>query len=440
MNDVPELHFSHTKPHKMDRSSNALTAVQRAHVACITKATRRITLKDLGVDKGYFSATAGNPKDLWGILRYINMHNDRYNATAETNVRSHHDVLDTEYFLPKPSPSHFQQYIEKEKSNETRSLDDDINPFSMNYNGITELSLENWESINTLTLRSIALFLGSNVTAVSFAKCCNLTDEMIHTFTANTVNLQKLDISECIQLTDSSIRVVVQCCSKTLLGMNLSKCILLTNDSCRWIAGGCSFDVTKENFQPNRKEKKSTHKLRASFGCKYLRHLNLSGCTQIGDLGIRHIGWGYCRDLSHLNISGCCCITENGLVDALLKVPTYRSAPPLCHKLQVLNLEGCESVTHQGLLTLIHARNDSKIANIGNVLEATTFFGFYSPLLQSNSNTRPPYECEASRDHEAASQIIQRGIRRSRYKASVNNKPRVDENIIKASICIQVSV
>jgi hypothetical protein len=131
--------------------------------------------------------------------------------------------------------THFQPFEEKESKKDFNTNGASSKPIFVDCNGITELQLENWESINLLTLRPIALFLGANLMAVSFAKCFNLTDEMMNMFTADTANSQKLDLSECLQLTDLSIRFAVQCCGSTLQGINISKCTLLTNDSCRWL-------------------------------------------------------------------------------------------------------------------------------------------------------------------------------------------------------------
>jgi len=403
--------------------SNSLTPVQRAHVASITKSTKRLTLKELGIDEGCHNSIVEKSKNLWGVLRYINVHNDRYNATDKSDVRSHLDVLDTECFLPRPSTTNFQQFEEKENSKDSNTNDARINPFFLGCNGITELALENWESINSLTLRPIALFLGANIMAVSFAKCYNLTDEMISMFVANTSSLEKIDITECIQLTDLSIQFAVQCCGRTLQGMNLSKCPLLTNDSCRWIGGRNSFDTAKEGCRSNTQQRKSTRTFLYTFGCENLKHLNLSGCHKIDDVGLRYIGRGCCRNLSHLNLSYCCRITLNSV--------------PLCHKIQVLILEGCELVTHQVLLSIIDAKNSNEISNEYKVAEATTFFGFYSPQLQSSSKNRPSSGCEINIDHDAV-KIIQRVIK-SKYKASVADNLRLDSRAIKAASFIQVS-
>lgn len=430
--------FSQTKHRKIGRLSSTLTAAQRAHVAGITKATKRLTLKELGIDESSNNSIVEKNKILWGILRYINLHNDRYNVTDNSSVRSHLDVLDTERFLPKPSVTHFQPFEEKENKKDFNANDERSKPIFIDCNGITELTLENWENINLLTLRPIALFLGANLMAVSFAKCFNLTDEMMNIFTANTANLQKLDLSECIQLTDLSIRFAVQCCGSTLQGINISKCTLLTNDSCRRIGGKYSFDMAKQGYRSNRTQMKTTHGFFYSSGCENLKHLNLSGCSKIDDDGLRNIGWGCCRKLSHLNLSYCCRITNRGLMDALLTGPLHLDSVPLCHKMQLLILEGCKLVTHQVLQFIIHAKNNDNIWNKCNAVEATTFFGFYSPQQQSSSITRSSSGCKIIRVHDAV-KCIQR-IVKSRYKASFVSSSRFDGRAIKAACFIQVSI
>ncbi len=102
MKEHYQLKVSQAQHRKIERLSSTLTPAQRAHVAGITKATKRLTLKEIGIDESCNNSIIEQNKNLWGILRYINMHNDCYNVADYSSVRSHLDVLDTESFLPKP--------------------------------------------------------------------------------------------------------------------------------------------------------------------------------------------------------------------------------------------------------------------------------------------------------------------------------------------------
>ena len=416
-----------------DGISRRLTPALRLRAVDITNVTSRLTLDDLGIGHGYCRNNGENPRELWDLLRYINMHNDRYNSTHETNVRCHHDVFDAENFLPSTSLLHFEEPRRGRCSN-GETISEDHRQRSRNYRGITEISLNNWVNVNILELRSISLFLGTNLTCVSFAECLNLTDEMIRVFTANVVNLQKLDVSGCIKLTDAAVREIVKSCGKTLIAIDISKCKLITNDSCRWIGGGSSFNmetaITRSRYSY---DQKPVQNLKIGFGCKRLKHLNVSGCVKISDLGLRHIGWGCCRNMTLLNPSGCYRITDGGLMDALAN---STSVPPLCQQIQLLNLEGCECITHQGLLSLIRVRNNSPIKGIGRVIEATTFFGFFCLPQCEDENAASINESEALKDK--AARQIQKWARWSKY-ISMDMDLICNIDVTKAACCVQVS-
>ncbi len=106
--------------------------------------------------------------------------------------------------------------------------------------------------------------------------------------------------------------------------------------------------------------------------------------------------------------------------------------------MQLSILEGCKLVAHQVLLSIIHAKNNDKTRNKSNAVEATTFFGFYSPQQQRSSITRPSSGCENNRVHDAVN-CMQR-IVKSKYNASFASSLRFDGRAIKAAFFIQVSI
>lgn len=199
-----------------------------------------------------------------------------------------------------------------------------------------EIKLNDWEDINVNALRSIALMLGPHLLSVSFSSCQNLNDIMLQVICSRLFSLQKLDLSFCSQVGDSSCCIITKFCGDTLTDLNLSKCKLITNRAFGWLAGAFGQVLAK---------------------CKKLQFLDASYNSNINDKGIHFFKKG-CHKLNRLNLIGCEQITIKG-INFLLKN---------CRQLTTLNVTKCHKISKKSLLDLIDGLN--------HIREATSFFGY----------------------------------------------------------------
>ena len=114
--------------------------------------------------------------------------------------------------------------------------------------------------------------------------------------------LRTLDLSQCENITDTSVRKVARGCSN-LKSLNLRGCVNINNIH----LGGCS----------------------------NLQSLDLADCWRITDACLAEVGRGGCSNLQSLNLEGCFKITNTSLYEVARG----------CLKLETLNLRFCRNIT-----------------------------------------------------------------------------------------------
>ncbi|XP_042351851.1 dynein regulatory complex subunit 6 [Plectropomus leopardus] len=141
-------------------------------------------------------------------------------------------------------------------------------------------------------------------------------------------NLQDLNLSECLNVTDSMVQRIVESCP-CLLYLNLS-CTFITNTTLRELSRYCVNLQYLSVAYCNRLTDEGFMYLTTGKGCHKLIHLNLSGCTQMTVDGFRYISAG-CPSLREIVIDDmptlsdscvlaltarCRCLSAMSLLDA----------------------------------------------------------------------------------------------------------------------------
>nr|XP_046250511.1 dynein regulatory complex subunit 6 isoform X3 [Scatophagus argus] len=170
-------------------------------------------------------------------------------------------------------------------------------------------------------------------------------------------NLQELNMSECVNVTDVMVQRIVEGCP-CLLYLNLS-CTLITNETLRELSRNCLNLQYLSLAYCYRFTDKGFMYLNTGKGCHNLIHLNLSGCTQMTVNGFRYISAG-CPSLKEIVINDmptlsdscvltliarCRCLTAISLLDAPHLSDVAFKAIAEVAKLKTFSTEGNSQLT-----------------------------------------------------------------------------------------------
>ena len=163
-----------------------------------------------------------------------------------------------------------------------------LTSLSCSYNQLTSLDLSGCIALTDLDCT------GNQLTSLDLSGCIALTD-----LDCSNNQLTSLDLSGCIALTD------LDCSNNQLTSLDLSDCMSLTDLKCY------GNQLTELDLSGHTALKAISC---VFFGNKYLKHLNLSGCTSLEKLDVQ--GEYYENDqringvLETLNLSGCAALIE----------------------------------------------------------------------------------------------------------------------------------
>jgi len=144
----------------------------------------------------------------------------------------------------------------------------------------------------------------------------------------NCAQLEYLDISGALKITDNGIKNIFEKCKK-LRGLELDHVDILTDDSIIQVSEYLNLEtfsivnnllITDKSLCP------------IVTACTRLKTLNVSGCKQLTDEFIKHIK---CTSLKSIDISWCTQISNYGLLELVKIVPNILS----------LNLYSCVIIT-----------------------------------------------------------------------------------------------
>ncbi|XP_068132322.1 F-box and leucine-rich repeat protein 13 isoform X2 [Hyperolius riggenbachi] len=127
----------------------------------------------------------------------------------------------------------------------------------------------------------------------------SITDQK---FCHQSRDLEVLDMSHCLQVTNNTVKTVAFCC-KMLTSINIAGCPKITDSSIQYLSGGC----------------------------RYLHVVDISGCVNLSDKALKYLQKG-CRQLSVLKMLYCKSITKATVLKIESKYQTLEyntEDPPL---------------------------------------------------------------------------------------------------------------
>lgn len=212
-----------------------------------------------------------------------------------------------------------------------------------------------------------------------------LTDASVKTLVRLSPDIRYLYFVDMQRITDMSLKILSQC--RNLQVLNLADCVRLSDTGVRYLVEGFSAAKLRELNLTNCIRVSDVSLLRISQKCHSLAYVNFSYCEHITDAGVElisNIDSLISIDLSGCNItdsgvialannpnfkdiiiSECCSVTNTGiqkLVSQVKDLETFdiahvdkvddtaiKTLAFCCRKLRVLNVSGCHLLTDQGL-------------------------------------------------------------------------------------------
>ncbi|PRQ46982.1 putative leucine-rich repeat domain, L domain-containing protein [Rosa chinensis] len=213
---------------------------------------------------------------------------------------------------------------------------------------LRELYLNDCQSINAMLILP-ALEKFEHLEVLWLPGIENVCDDFIKKFiTARGHNLKELILTNCINLTDSSVKVIAETCSG-LCALDLVDLHKLTDSSLGYLANGCRAIQTLKFRQNSFSDEAIAAFLETSGEC--LKELSLNNIKKVGDNTAISLA-RHSRSLHSLDLSWCRNLTDEALgliVDS-------------CLSLKMLKLFGCTQITD--LFLCGHSNPEVKIIGV----------------------------------------------------------------------------
>ena len=128
----------------------------------------------------------------------------------------------------------------------------------------------------------------------------------------NCKQLQSLDISFCTLVTDEAMKVLADG-APNLKQLNLRDCKLISDIGLSYISQGCP-SLSELNVRRSDMPFRVTDVALLQLGqaCKSLVSINLHGCEMISDTGLSWLS-GWSKELRHIDLSNCSRVTNVGI-------------------------------------------------------------------------------------------------------------------------------
>jgi F-box/leucine-rich repeat protein 14 len=163
--------------------------------------------------------------------------------------------------------------------------------------------------------------------------CQKLSDESLRHISAGLPNLDKINLSFCVSITDTGLKSLSKL--TTLRDLNLRSCDNISDIGVGFLGeNGLNLHSLDVSFCANITDSGMKH---IASGISSLRSLSLTTCS-IGDDGLKRLSKAL-SDLEVLNIGQCVAITDEGLL----------SLAEHSNRLRSLDLYGCPKVTSSAL-------------------------------------------------------------------------------------------
>lgn len=214
---------------------------------------------------------------------------------------------------------------------------------------LRELYLNDCQNINALLILP-ALKKLEHLEVLWLARIDNVCDDFIKEFiTARGHNLKELVLTDCENLTDSSVKVIAETCSG-LCALDLVRLHKLTDSTLGYLANGCRAMKTLNFCRNSFSDEAIAAFLETSGEC--LKELSLNNIKKVGHNTAISLA-RHSRSLCSLDLSWCRNLTDEALgliVDS-------------CLSLKTLNLFGCTQITD--LFLHGHSNPEVKIIGVG---------------------------------------------------------------------------
>ncbi|KAL8584808.1 hypothetical protein ACOMHN_037513 [Nucella lapillus] len=173
------------------------------------------------------------------------------------------------------------------------------------------------------------------------ASWCHVTDVGLSALAGCCHRLESLCLNGCQQITDDSLKTVVERHGNSLRVLELFGCFSLSPASFRYLAEFCTFLRTLNIGQCYKISDSNMVTLSASL-C-HVETLDLRGCKKLGDSSIRKIVRS-CRRLRHLTLANCPLLSNAAIVE----IATYST------DIRSLDVCGCSNISDTSIQTLVN--------------------------------------------------------------------------------------
>ncbi|KAJ6709256.1 F-BOX SKP2A-LIKE PROTEIN [Salix koriyanagi] len=215
--------------------------------------------------------------------------------------------------------------------------------------GLTHLCLS-WckNNMNNLVL-SLAPKFTKLQTLVLRQDKPQLEDNAVETISSHCHDLQDLDLSKSLKLSDLSLYALAHG-FPNLTKLNISGCTAFSDVSLEYLTEFCR---KLKILNLCGCVKGATDRALQAIGrnCSQLQSLNLGWCENVGDVGVRSLAYG-CPDLRTLDLCSCVCITDDSVIALANSCPHLGS---LC-------LYYCRNITDRAMYSLVENRMKNKAA------------------------------------------------------------------------------
>jgi hypothetical protein len=252
------------------------------------------------------------------------------------------------------------------------------------------INLRGNANLDDVMMRSLALCFGEGLEAIDAAGCPTINDGVVSSLVIRLFNLRYINLSNCIHITNNSLKALADGCKATLTAIDVSRCKYIGDTGIAWIAGcvgsgqSCKKLVSLNLEQCIKIRDRSLEDL--GKGCRSLRFINFRGCIEISNRGIKALANG-CHKISILNIHSCLNVGDSGLVALAKKCPELQSLCatrcPLvgdrglkaighgCPKLQSVTLAGCVKITEGGICAIAENCKGLQTLNVTGCIDIT---------------------------------------------------------------------
>uniref|UniRef100_A0A336K2Q1 CSON012005 protein n=1 Tax=Culicoides sonorensis TaxID=179676 RepID=A0A336K2Q1_CULSO len=242
--------------------------------------------------------------------------------------------------------------------------------------GLSHLQLQNSTSVTNQALFDLATKC-SNLQHLDITGCYQITTIDINPSlqSSGKLQLQYLDLTDCVSLNDTGLKVVVKNCP-LLVYLYLRRCVQITDVGLKFVPAYC-LNIKEISISDCINITDLGLYELAKLGAN-LRYLSVAKCERISDAGIKVIG-RKCYKLRYLNARGCEAVSDDS-INILARACTrlraldvgkcdisdagLRALAESCPNLKKLSLKNCDMITDRGIQCIAYCCRGLQFLNI----------------------------------------------------------------------------